>query len=144
MWTHTRMLKGRVNTGRSKRLFMDARALDTTGLRDGDFQIYLWDLCVYACVCEGDYSILLLQSIYYYARLEDTEQMVSHHIMDMKTLGRRSHQYQSPLLENTAISSPTRMPLYPYSPAAIAPLRKETNTLVSHHLMRKDQLGDYF
>lgn len=34
MCRHTRMLKGRVNTGRSQRLFMDARALDTTGLRD--------------------------------------------------------------------------------------------------------------
>lgn len=44
--------------------------------------------------------------------------------MDMKMLASRSHQYQSPALENTAISRPTRMPLYPYNPAAIAPLKK--------------------
>ncbi len=36
MWRHTRMLKGRVNTGRSHRLLIDARALDTIGLKDKD------------------------------------------------------------------------------------------------------------
>lgn len=37
MWRHTRMLKGRVNTGKSQRLFMDARALDTIGLKECHF-----------------------------------------------------------------------------------------------------------
>lgn len=32
MCRHTRMLKGRVNTGRSQRLLMEARALDRIGL----------------------------------------------------------------------------------------------------------------
>lgn len=39
-------------------------------------------------------------------------------------LGSRSHQYQSPAFEKTAINRPTKIPLYPYSPAAIAPLKK--------------------
>ena len=34
MCRHTRMLKGRVNTGRSQRLLMEAKALDTIGLRE--------------------------------------------------------------------------------------------------------------
>lgn len=35
----------------------------------------------------------------------------SYHIMDIKMFGRRSHQYQFPALENTAISRPTSIPL---------------------------------
>lgn len=92
MCRHTRMLKGRVNTGRSQRLLMDARALDTIGLKD----------------CRRYIDGLWLETA---NSLQRHQRVVSHHIMDMKTLGRRSHQYQSPLLENTAISSPTRMPL---------------------------------
>ena len=48
--------------------------------------------------------------------------------MDMKMLGSSSHQYQFPALENTAISRPTRIPLYPYRPAEIAPLHTHTHT----------------
>ena len=47
--------------------------------------------------------------------------------MDMKMLGSSSHQYQFPALENTAISRPTRIPLYPYRPAEIAPLHTHTH-----------------
>lgn len=36
MWRQTRMLNGRVNTGKSQRLLIDARALDTIGLKDKD------------------------------------------------------------------------------------------------------------
>lgn len=34
MWRHTRMLKGRVNTGRFQKLLIEARALDKIGLKD--------------------------------------------------------------------------------------------------------------
>lgn len=36
---------------------------------------------------------------------------LTHQVIDMTMLGSMSHQYQSPALENTAISSPTKIPL---------------------------------
>ncbi len=50
--------------------------------------------------------------------------MWTHHAIDIKMLGGSSHQYQSPAFEKTAIRRPTKMPLYPYRPFAIAPLRQ--------------------
>lgn len=35
----------------------------------------------------------------------------TYHNMDMKIFGSKSHQYQLPLAEKTAISMPTRVPL---------------------------------